>query len=691
MRTPERVLALLTGAALLGGCPNDDTDTDDTGDDVVYEGPELVFTPVVGPVEEGTPLLLTVEGTDPEGVAEVRVLFRTVGEPAWDTLILEPEDGTDNWSGTVPGTEVEPPGLQYYFRAEDDSDFSIVSYLPEEGQQGPYQVPVNVVGLSVPFFENFEGAPGAISLFDYGWAEYSEGFSGYAWDFSSSRSFSGDWSAGHRRGLEDLSAMSDWLVTPPLDLSSLGGELQVTWEEWGNYTGLAQHSLWISVGSRDPEDGDFVLVTELDAPGEDRWTRSAVVELTAYNDVRAAYLAWFYEGQFADDWHVDDVWVRALAPDLHLLDFTFDPVDPGGQTTITLSVENASVKDASGLTLTGTVDGAAGSFTGPVVVGDLAGEASTDVALTLDVDEAWPDNSYLPFSAEVTDGADTWRFEDLQIVVGEVTTATVAVTPLGTGLVQGWLGVGDPDDPDLELPAFSDVLSAGETVYDVDLTGLNDFLPPAAGTKRWYLRLLGDTNGAVTGLSIETDGVGYVSDDLGSYSADLEALFYLPRPPAPVVTGTVTVPDPKPGVTLVWTVTLQNQGAETVGLTSVTVSSDDPDVVVVTPGPFELDADGWDENDAEDVAVEVELLSTQNDSRPVRFGFLVTDEVESFTLDAEIAVPWPVLHVTGVRVDDFGTGDDDGKLDPGERVDLDIDLTNVGDEASFGPVYCTLS
>jgi len=691
VRVPGRILALPTAAVLLAGCPNGDTDTDDTGDSVIYEGPELVFTPVAGPLDEGTPVPLTVEATDTDGVSEVKVFYRTTGEPAWDTLFLEQEEGTDDWSGTIPGDQVEAPGLLYYLRAADASEYNIVSLMPEEGQQGPYEVPVNVVGRGVPFFENFEGAPSAISLFDYGWAEYSEGFTGYAWDFSEARSVSGEWSVSHRRGLDGLSAMTDWLVSPPLDLSSLGGELQLTWQEWGNYTELAQHSLWISVGSRDPDDGDYVLVADLEPPAEDRWSRTSVVEITDYNDARAAYLGWLYEGQFSDDWFIDDVWVRALAPDIQLTGTAFEPVDPGGETTITLTIENATVEDASGLTVTGIVDTDAGSFGDPVVVGDLAGNASTDAVLTLTVDEAWPDNSYLPFAAEVTDGTDTWRFDDLRIVVGEVSTATFAVNPLGTGLVQGWLGVGDPADPDLEFPVLSDMLSAGETVYDVDLTGLNDYLPPAAGAKRWYLRLLGDTNGAVTALSITHDGLSYVSDDLGSYSTDAEALYYLPRPPLPVVTGTVTSDDPVPDITLTWTVTLQNQGTETVGLTTVTVSSPDPDVVVNTPGPFELDADGWDENAAMDVEVEVEILASQNDSRPVRFDLLVTDEVESFATDAEIAVPWPVLHVTGVRVDDFTHGDNDRRLDPGERAKLDMDLTNVGGEDSFGPVYCTLS
>jgi hypothetical protein len=68
----------------------------------------------------------------------------------------------------------------------------------------------------------------------------------------------------------------------------------------------------------------------------------------------------------------------------------------------------------------------------------------------------------------------------------------------------------------------------------------------------------------------------------------------------------------------------------------------------------------------------------------------VTDEVESFSTDAEIEVPWPVLHITGVRVDDSAPANDDGKLDPGERAFLEIELTNVGDEGT-GALSCTLS
>src|SRR5262249_21008943 len=55
------------------------------------------------------------------------------------------------------------------------------------------------------------------------------------------------------------------------------------------------------------------------------------------------------------------------------------------------------------------------------------------------------------------------------------------------------------------------------------------------------------------------------------------------------------------------------------------------------------------------------------------------------------AVPWPVMRVTGVAIDDEDHGDDDGVLDPGERAFLDVELANVGGLASFGGVSCTLT
>ena len=65
---------------------------------------------------------------------------------------------------------------------------------------------------------------------------------------------------------------------------------------------------------------------------------------------------------------------------------------------------------------------------------------------------------------------------------------------------------------------------------------------------------------------------------------------------------------------------------------------------------------------------------------------MLTDDVESWVIPFEIAVPFPVLQVTGVQV-----LDDDGILSPDESAPLSISIANVGDMSAFGPVSAELS
>ena len=59
-------------------------------------------------------------------------------------------------------------------------------------------------------------------------------------------------------------------------------------------------------------------------------------------------------------------------------------------------------------------------------------------------------------------------------------------------------------------------------------------------------------------------------------------------------------------------------------------------------------------------------------------------------LDFEAEVPWPVLKITRIDIDD-SDGNGDGLLDAGESAELDIEVTNVGAMDTTGVVRGTLS
>ena len=676
----------LLAALLLAGCPTpqDTADTADTGPTTVFTGPTITYAPPDA-LEEGQDVSLEVTATDSDGVTSVKAFYRIVGAPVWETLILDHGDG-DTWTGTIPGDHVQPPGLQFYLRAQDGSDFQLATYLPADGQQGPFQVDIAATGLVVPFSEDFDTATGSLSLYSLGWDERSAAFQGYPWTVSNTRSNSGSWAVGHRQGVSGLPAMDDWLVSPPLDLTGLAAS-QVTWQEWGNDTAAANHQLWISTGSSDPADGDFVKVTDLDPPPEHAWGESQVVDLSPWADQPLVYLAWRYQGQFADDWWIDDVSVDTLKPDVRATAaVAAGTVHPGEQTTVTVTLENRSPEDEGAFTVSADA-GSAGTVSTAQQVTSLAGNASTDLDFTLDVDGGFPDDTLLPFTVTVDDG-DRVRAWDFDLVVGALPTATVKVTPGATELVQGWLGVGDPSDPMVEFPAFSQTISAAQA-FDVDLTGSGAYLPPGPGDARWYLRVHATGDGSVDGLAIHDGGTDYTSADTGPWVADVDALYFLPRPPRPTLTAASADPTPAPGKTVTWTATLTNEGADTVGNTTLDVTTTDPNVTITGVSPSVLAADGWANGAEITVDVTLQIASTKVDSRPVPLRLAVTDDVETTQTTAFLAVPWPVLAATGVSVQD-PTGNDDGILDPGESATVLVSVTNQGDLQAFD-IGCTLS
>jgi len=179
-------------------------------------------------------------------------------------------------------------------------------------------------------------------------------------------------------------ARNSGLVSPALDFSA-APSAQVTWQEYGRQTATADHALFVSVGSRDPSDGEYVAVAEaLPAPSEGAWGRSAVYDLSAYAGAPTVYLAWRFVGESADDWYIDDVRVEELQPDL-VLDTAAAaaPLDPGASTTLTVSVANLGLVEATDLTVTVTFpEGGASVAEESVAIASVAAGGSGAAAVS---------------------------------------------------------------------------------------------------------------------------------------------------------------------------------------------------------------------------------------------------------------------------------------------------------------------
>ena len=176
---------------------------------------------------------MSVVAEDADGVASVSVIYRVQGEDYWSNAELVEADG--EWSVEIAADEATPPAVEYYFKATDQAALSFVSYLPADlSVEGPFTVSVLATSLGLPFFEDFEVETGENFLSDLGWGSDAQGFPGYVWGLSGTRATSGEVSAYHARGVEDISAMEDWLISPALDLSGQD-RVQVTWREYGAY------------------------------------------------------------------------------------------------------------------------------------------------------------------------------------------------------------------------------------------------------------------------------------------------------------------------------------------------------------------------------------------------------------------------------------------------------------------------
>lgn len=685
MRRAGSLRSLLLPLAVVVAC---DGGKEPIDSGVEFEGPVLAHTPPDA-VVEGTALSLVVTATDADDVASVTLYHRISGDTSWVQAPMVPGEG-DSWTAELEASDIDDPGIEYYFKAVDGGDTPASSYLPLESTADPFVVAVAVVGRPLPFLESFEHADDE-ELTTLGWANASLAFRGYGWETTTAQSTDGTRSVFHSRGHTDASEMEDWLITPALDLSAVA-TAQVSWQERGANVSVADHGLYVSTGSRDPADGDYVAVAEaLPAPTEGAWGRSAIYDLSAYAGSPTVYLAWRFVGDAADDWYIDDVRVTELAPDLTLTaEVEPSPIDPGGTGTFRVHVDNAAIVDAAGLTVSVAFpDGGASVAEASVPVDTVPAGGSGSADLSLTVDAATPDNSYVPYVVTATDGASTWTAEG-DLLVGLASTADIAWSPSAEGAVVLTLGVGDPDAPSWEQVVYEGT-TAAPVELSVDITDQGAFLPPAAGDQRWFLLVSSEVAGAVDALTITHDGVAYDATELPLVLAAESTYTWLPEPPA-FEASVTTAPDPLvPGQTgAALDLRLYNVGAATQGGVVATLASADADLTVTDGGPVVVSDGPLAAGETVDLVgvFDFDVAASHVDSSPLSAELVLDDGVESWLLPLELPVPYPSLTLGEIEIDDDNR---DGELDADEEADLELEIVNAGDLSTDGELSAVLS
>ncbi|MBT3221830.1 MAG: hypothetical protein HN348_22355, partial [Proteobacteria bacterium] len=593
------------------------------------------------------------------------------------------------WSNTL---EVSAPGLEYFFRAVDLSDYRASNMLPEGGGEAPFSITVAIEATNTPFYEDFDAATSEFSLYRLGWAESSEDFAGYAWRLSQTRAHSAQWSVVHGGGSEEQTTR-DWLVSPALDLTDLGNA-GVIWHQYGpgdveEDAIVPTTALYVSTGSPHPLDGDFTKVADVNVLGEEGWHIAQVVDLVAYSQSTKVYLAWYFEGS-GFEWYIDDVVVDELGADVRLEDVEYTRVDPGTGTTITATLRNVGAPTEGDLIVNGEISAGNGQFGSPFNLGVVSSNQEVTAGITLFVDEHYPDNTPLSYTLVAEDDDDRWEFA-AELVVGSPTVGHVQMDTLGLGLYQVWLGAGDPHAPKVEIPLVQSLLDTGSWVYEVDLTNETSYLPPSAGDSRWWVKVEATESGSITEFSIDYDGVVHESSDLGTFDDQADYFFYLPSLPQPEVLSSLTDPDPiTPASIVQWELQIVNNGGDTVGLTTGQATTSDSGVIVYSNSPVELADEGWNGGATGAIDVSFGVDASRNDDKPIWFDVVVEDEAQTYSVQVALPVPSAVLVPTKVEIDD-SAGNDDQMLDAGETAEIEVQITNMGSLDTASGLSCTLA
>ncbi len=696
MRRGLWALLAAAGLFLAVGCEEEEGDDDDT---VVDEGtpPEIIHEPVADGQMAFQQVSVECIVTDDSGVSAVSLFYRQGGQLDWQISYLSPTGEPGAYAGTLAATVVTAAGVDYYIRAVDDAIPQAEAFSPNGAPDEFHHFDVQVVGETLPFFEDWEDGA---DLTDLDWLHVEQGMGDYHWELSDLYASSGGVSVMHKEGINGVPIFKDWLISPPLEFDG-NTDMAVNWYELGLYTSdMELHQLYVSMGSDDPDAGDFQLVTDLTAPLEEQWAPSEVIDITdLVGEGGVGYVAFYYEGEYpADKWFVDDVYVGEPMPDFVIDEITVDPdtFAPGDVLDITISVTNLALVDSEPVTGSLVSDDVLLAQTGAdvdygVVVAGATAFGDGSLELTIDAEHA--DNAYLDLALRLTDGDHIWDLP-FELLMGEESYAVVDYDATASGEVILTVGYGDPDFPTFEVSAeVEDTSQWSETI-----TSEADYLPPEVGEDRWWLKITNEGlyPATVSGFEIQWGGAVFTCEELPvTVLAQSEGVVYLPSLPVLEVAGAITSPDPvAPGDAAVeLTLRVDNVGAvATAAALTGTLTSTDPHVSNITGAGIAFGADPLEPGQVvlNDTPFTFDVDVAHVDDSDLALTLELTDGVDTFELD--VAVPVPHAHgVLEQLVIDDEDGNDDGVLDRGENVIVSAVLLNAGDHDIVDDLTVTIT
>jgi len=588
--------------------------------------PELNFSAPSGPLALGQAVSLQAEAADDDGIFRVTAWYRSGGSSIWESVGLEEVDGL--WEGEIPAERVLPPHLDLYVRAEDGSAFRTSTTVPDAGEGQPFQIEVVGEGLDLPYQQDFENAEGSLGLYDLGWAAVELGPSA-TWQL---RRVDDSQLAYHRSGVDGVEEFDGWLLTPPLDLTSVDS-VQLGWTETNEDAAAAQHELWISTGSSDPTSGDFEKVADL--PAADGTMQAEPFDLTPWVGDHVV-VAWRYLGGDAGTWGIDDV-----ALDLHRPQLAIEATQVDDD--LVLSVDNLGFADATDLAIELSTD-VPWLSAEPLALARLDTRANAPLTLPLVAAPDAPEAAAASGELTITSAEGSWSVP-VSLRVGDPVVAILELDTAGQASVFATVGTGNPELPLWSTPIAQDLIT-GPAVFEVDISEGLIYLPPSAA-QRWWVRFEAPSSAEVVDFSVEASGARTSGSDVGPVDRE-GALFQLPERAVPEIIFDVTDPDVvAPGDQVTWAFEIKNRAGSTGSPVAL-------DVVLGDGGTLQTGTQSFPTLVAQGVLqaeISLDVSAQHTNDLPIPAQLVLSSDDDAWVLETELEVPWPRVVAMGAHTE----------------------------------------
>ena len=208
--------------------------------------------------------------------------------------------------------------------------------VTHDGSKADTTIAVSGSGIDALFYEDF-----TLGVFPpEGWVEYQE-YSANGWRLG--QPGHGDtYCAFHGRDGDD----EDYLVTPQISIPAGKATYELEFMQYEYFLSYYEgHGILVSTGSPDPDDDDWVLLQEIYPGTQLEWEAVEDISLAAYAG-QDIYLAFYYYGDHADEWSVDDIVIQEFVYVNRPPEIVHDPK---GDTDDTTPILTAVITDEEGI------------------------------------------------------------------------------------------------------------------------------------------------------------------------------------------------------------------------------------------------------------------------------------------------------------------------------------------------------